>query len=213
MTIHAPISGVVVEKSVVQGAKITEGADLFRIVDLSTVWAYIHIPEKDIPFVEQGLPVEMIVPQIPGDTFGGRVSFIFPFMRAESRDLRVRVTFANGDRKLKPGMYATLKLRRTLDGEFLTVPSSAVIRTGERQVAFVYRGNGVFEPRELVVGVTDERDRLQIVEGLAENEAVVTSGQFLLDSESRIQEAVRKMRGGAGSDAAAGVDSMGGHQH
>ncbi len=220
LTIHAPISGVVVEKNVVQGAKIAEGTDLFRIVDLSTVWAYIHIPEKDIPFVETGLPVEMIVPQVPGKTFEGRVSFVFPFMRAETRDLRVRVSFANPGRTLKPGMYATLKLRRTLDGEFLTVPSSAVIRTGERTLAFVYRGNGAFEPRIVSVGVTDENDRLQILDGLSEHEAVVTSGQFLLDSESRIQEAVRKMRGGSGSAGAGDGDSMdeapdpmGGHNH
>lgn len=221
LSIHAPISGVVVEKNVVQGAKIAEGADLFRIVDLSTVWAYIHIPEKDIPFVENRLPVEMIVPQVPGKTFKGKVSFIFPFMRPETRDLRVRVSFANPGRTLKPGMYATLKLRRTLDGEYLTVPSSAVIRTGERTLAFVYRGGGAFEPRLVTVGVTDENDRLQILDGLSENEAVVTSGQFLLDSESRIQEAVRKMRGSlSGGDASGSEAEMdgaanpaGGHNH
>ncbi|MCR9145528.1 MAG: efflux RND transporter periplasmic adaptor subunit [bacterium] len=225
LRIHSPISGVIVEKNVVAGAKLAEGTDLFRIVDLSTVWAYIHIPEKDIPFVETGLPVQMIVPQVPGEAFQGKVSFIFPFMRAESRDLRVRVSFSNREGRLKPGMYATLKLRRTLDGEFLTVPSSAVIRTGERTLAFVYRGNGAFEPRIVTPGVVDENDRLQILEGLAEHEAVVTSGQFLLDSESRIQEAVRKMRGSATSGSGDGgmnggdedmddaTNPMGGHNH
>ncbi len=194
LSIHAPISGVIVDRQIVAGAKITEGTDLFRIVKLDRVWAYMHIPEKDIPFVKTGLPVEMTVPQVPGESFAGRIDFIFPYMERETRDLRVRVSFRNAERRLKPGMFATLQLNNTLDGEWLSVPASAVIRTGERQIVFVYRGNGAFEPREITVGASDADDHLQVLSGLRENEAVVTSGQFLLDSESRIQAAVNELR-------------------
>ncbi len=209
LTLYSPYSGVLVEKNVIQGAAIKQGMDLFKVVDLSTVWAFVHLPEKDIPFVSEGMPAEMVVTQIPGKTFRGQVSFIFPYMDRETRDLKVRVSFGNPGFQLRPGMYATLILKSGLKGQHLVVPLSAVIRTGERALAFVYRGGGIFEPREVHVGVAAGDDRLQILHGLAEGEAVVVSGQFLLDSETRIQEAVRKMRGQGG-----GTKGLpGGHQH
>lgn len=219
LTLYSPYAGVVRKKNIVKGARVTEGMDLLRISDLSTVWAFIHISQQDIPFVEEGMQVRMELPQIPGKEFKGEVSFIFPYMDSKARDLKVRASFPNPDLELKPGMYANLYLENTLSGEHLLVPSSSIIRTGERDIAFVYRGEGIFEPRELKLGVTDGRDRVQVLSGLAEEEAVVISGQFLLDSESRIQEAVRKLRAGAAgsmqdSDQAtpAGMPG-GGHQH
>lgn len=224
LTIHAPIAGVITEKQVVQGAKIKEGMDLFRIINLSRVWAYMHIPEKDIQFIQLNMPVEMDVPQLIGQKFKGKVNFIFPYLERQARYLRVRVSFANPGYKLKPGMYATLKTKRTLPGESLTVPSSAIIRTGERELVFVHYGNGLFEPRKIVSGVPANGDRIQVLQGLNDEEAVVVSGQFLLDSETRIQEAVRKMRRQSFGDAINknedgsrllknSVELNGGHQH
>jgi len=209
LILSSPYSGVIVEKQVVEGAQIKEGMNLFRIVNLSTVWAYMHIPEKDIPFVQTGMPATMSVSQIPGKEFKGKVSFIFPFMDEKSRDLKVRVSFQNHGYELKPGMYATVVLTHALPGEHVVAPSSAIIRTGEREIAFVYKGNGVLEPRELHTGVSTDNDGIQILHGLKEGEAIVVSGQFLLDSETRIQEAVRKLRAGD-----ADMKSMpGGHNH
>lgn len=208
LTLYSPYAGSVVEKHVVQGARITEGMDLFRIVDLSTVWAYAHIPEKDIPFVRQGLAVRLIATQLAGEEYSGQVSFIFPFIDSDSRDLKIRVSVPNPGFRLKPGMFATVVFRNQLPGEHLVIPSTAVIRTGTRDVTFVYLGNGAFEPREVTVGVDDGEGNFQIIEGLSEGEAVVVSGQFLLDSESRIQEAIRSLQSRGASGSAAG-----GHQH
>ncbi|MCB1173369.1 MAG: efflux RND transporter periplasmic adaptor subunit [Leptospiraceae bacterium] len=217
MSIYAPISGVITEKNVVQGAKIKEGQDLFKIINLSQVWAMIHITENDIQFVKLGMPVDMIVPQLGEQVFHGKVNFIYPYLERQDRDLKVRVSFANPGYQLKPGMFATLHVKRTLPGQSLTIPSSAVIRTGTRELVFVYDGQGRFEPREITSGVSTTDNRIQVLAGLADGEAVVVSGQFLLDSETRIQEAVRKMRSSeanpmSGSDLK--TDSnMGGHQH
>lgn len=209
LTLYSPYSGVLVGKHVVQGARVKEGTDLFKIIDLSTVWAFVHIPEKDIPFVKLGMEGEMIVTQIPGKKFKGQVSFIFPYMDPQTRDLKVRVSFANHGFQLRPGMYATLLLQSSLSGKHLVVPMSAVIRTGERSLIFVYAGDGVFEPREVQAGVVAGSNQIQITDGLKEGEAVVVSGQFLLDSETSIQEAVRKMRAAGVSDKS----MPGGHQH
>lgn len=220
LTLYSPYSGVITEKKVIEGAHIKEGTDLFKIVDLSTVWAYVHIPEKDIPFVESGMRAEMIVPQIPGRVFHGKVSFVFPYMDPQARDLKVRVTFPNHHFQLRPGMYSTIVLKKTLAGKYVVAPTSSIIRTGEREIAFVYRGEGVFEPREVRTGVSAGEAGVQILKGLQEGEAVVVSGQFLLDSESRLQEAVRKMSGDTAgrratkdSGATGGSGMSGGHGH
>ena len=214
LTLYSPYTGVITEKKVIQGAHIKEGTDLFKIVDLSQVWAFVHIPEKEIPFIKEGMPAEMIVPQLPGKTFKGKVSFIFSYMDPKARDLKVRVSFNNPRLQLRPGMYATIILKRTLKNKFVLAPSSSIIRTGTREIVFVYKGQGVFEPRKVRTGVSSQGDKIQIIEGLKAGEAVVVSGQFLLDSESRIQEAVQKLRqeNGTGSDAK-NVKMPGGHNH
>ncbi len=211
MSLFSPYSGVIVEKNVLEGAKIQEGSDLFKIANLSTIWAYVHIPEKDMPFIKQGMRAVMEVTQLPGETFSGKVSFIFPYMDPDSRDLKIRVTFSNSGRRLRPGMYATIILNSDLAGEHLTAPLSSVIHTGEREIVFVHNGNGVFEPREVHTGIATGDDRVQIIDGLVRGEAVVVSGQFLLDSETRIQEAVRKLRRDVGAPSGIGVP--GGHSH
>ncbi len=209
LTLYSPYSGVITEKKVVQGARIKIGTDLFKIVDLSTVWAFVHIPEKDIPFVREGMRATMIVPQVPGKTFPGRVSFIFPYMDSKARDLKVRVSFRNHRFRLRPGMYATIILKNKFTKKYVVAPSSAIIRTGTRELVFVYKGDGAFEPREVQTGAVGSKDRVQILKGLKEGEAVVVSGQFLLDSETRIQEAVRKLR----EAGASGKSMPGGHNH
>ena len=207
LSIHSPYSGVVIKKHIKEGEHIKAGQDLFEIADLSTVWAYVHIPEQDIPFVKLGMKADMIVPQYAGKTFPGHVSFIFPFMEKETRDLKIRLSFANPKFHLKPGMFSTVVLKASSPVPQVVIPESAVIRSGTRNLVFVYKGNGIFVPREVRLGVTDGEGHIQILSGVEENEAVATSGQFLFDSETKLQEAVRKMR-------AAGAKGMpGGHHH
>lgn len=194
LTIRSPGPGVIMEKKVIEGARITEGMDLFRIVDLSTIWAIAHIPEKEIPFVKMGMKAKLTGGLIPGKIFQGEVSFISPYLESESRDLIIHITFPNTRGELKPGMYADVLLTAKLPGKHLLIPSSSVISTGERELVFVYRGDGIFEPRSIRTGVTGGPDEVQVIEGLKEGESVVVSGQFLLDSESRFQEAVQKFR-------------------
>lgn len=194
LTIYSPYSGVVVEKKVIEGAYITEGTDLFKIIDLSTVWVFIHIPEQDIPFVEKGMKAKMTLSQIPGKVFHGKVSFIFPYMEMQSRDLKIRASFPNPNFELRPGMYATLSLKKKLPGKHIVISSSSVIRSGVRNIVFIHHGEGRFEPREVKIGVQDGNNGIQILEGLKEGDVVASSGQFLLDSETKLQEAIQKMR-------------------
>lgn len=208
LTIHSPYAGVVIKKHVKEGERIKSGMDLFEIVDLGTVWAYVHIPEQDIPFVKLNMKADMIVAQNAGRKFPGHVRFIFPFMEKETRDLKIRLSFRNPGFQLKPGMFATVILKKAIASEQIVIAESAVIRSGTRNLVFVYKGNGIFIPREVRLGVTDGDGQIQILEGVAENEAVATSGQFLLDSESKLQEAVRKMRAAGVKDKAPG-----GHNH
>ncbi|MCB1158165.1 MAG: efflux RND transporter periplasmic adaptor subunit [Leptospiraceae bacterium] len=207
MNLYSPYSGVVVEKKVIEGAKIMEGMDLFKLANLETVWAFVHIPEKDIPFIKENMPAKILLPQLPTEEFQGKVSFIFPYIEMKSRDLKVRVSIPNRDFKVKPGMYATIVLEQKLEGEHIVIPSSAVIRTGIRELIFVYHGKGKFEAREIKTGVPDGIDRVQVLKGLKEQEAIAVSGQFLLDSETKLQEAVRKMQ----TEASAMPE--GGHSH
>ncbi|MEM7183650.1 MAG: efflux RND transporter periplasmic adaptor subunit [Spirochaetota bacterium] len=208
LAIYSPYSGVVVEKKVIEGAHIKQGTDLFKIIDLSTVWVFIHIPEQDIPFVKKGMDVEMTLPQIPGKSFPGKISFIFPFLEMKSRDLKVRASFSNPKFELKPGMYATLRLKETSLGEHVVIPSSAIIRSGVRNIVFIHHGEGRFEPKEVKLGVSDGKKGTQILQGLQEGDVIVTSSQFLLDSESKLQEAIQKMR-----STPKATSLQGGHKH
>ena len=166
---------------------------VFQIADLKRVWVEAHIYEYELSMIKEGQEAEMTLPYLPGKTFSGTVAYVYPYLQPKTRDLVVRLVFQNEGLLLKPDMYADVRIQTKLKGEGLMIPSEAVIRTGRRNVVFVSLGDGKFLPKDVVLGPLLENDRVQVIAGLAEGETVVLSGQFLLDSESSLKEAVRKM--------------------
>ncbi|MCB2141342.1 efflux RND transporter periplasmic adaptor subunit [bacterium] len=193
MTIDAGLTGIVTHKNVQEGEMLKAGQPAYRIADLSTVWVIGKVYESDLPFIKLGQEARMTLDYLPGRTWRGRVTYIYPYLEQGTREVPVRMEFHNPGYELKPGMYATIQLENDLDRQSVLVPAMAVIDTGERQVAFVAREPGKFEPRRIKTGVRNNQDELQVLEGLAPGEQVVVSGQFLLDSESRLREATLKM--------------------
>ncbi|MCP4117434.1 MAG: efflux RND transporter periplasmic adaptor subunit [Desulfobacteraceae bacterium] len=193
LTIRSPADGVVIEKNAVEGGFVNTGTTAYTIVDLSKVWVEAHIYEYEMEMIEKGLDAEMTLPYHPGKVCRGKVSFIYPYMERGTRDLVILLEFENPDLFLKPDMFAEVFIRTKGKGTGLTIPSESVIRSGTRNIVFVARGNGRFVPREATLGIPVDGGRVHVITGLAPGETVVTSGQFLLDSESRLKEAVRKM--------------------
>ena len=193
MTLRSPFQGLVVSKDVFEGMKVEAGMRLYRIADLAKVWIMVSLYEYQVPYLEVGQPAVVSLPYIPGQTFDGKIAYIYPYLNAELRQVKVRIELDNPDLLLKPGMFANAEIRRKLANDRVLVPREAVIDTGERQVAFVSLGEGRFEPRVVKVGVEAENGMLEILDGLKPGENVVVSGGFLLDSESRLREALAKM--------------------
>ena len=195
VTLEAPASGVVVERHVLTGAHVTAGTDLFEIADLSTAWVHASLFDNELPWIRVGQPVQMELSYLPGKTYAGRVSFIYPFLREEARDAHVRLIFENPDRALFPGMYANITLEGATIPDVVAVPREAIIHSGTRTLVFVERDNGQHEPRDVLLGMEGgpANQYVEVRHGLEEGEQVVISGQFLLSSESRLQEALNKM--------------------
>jgi Cu(I)/Ag(I) efflux system membrane fusion protein len=191
LTLSAPASGIVVEKMVLNGMRVEPGMKLYRIADLSNVWLYADIYEPEISLVRVGQTVAISLASYPGEIFRGKIIYIYPYLETQTRTNRIRLEFANPQGKLKPGMYANSEIEIDL-GTKLTVPESAVLQSGLRQLAFVDQGQNVFTPREIKLGVK-AGSRFVVLDGLAAGERVVTSGNFLLDSESKLQSATSMM--------------------
>ena len=191
--IQSPYRGVVLKKHANEGMRVDPGMQVFRIGDLSTVWVQVTLYESQLPFVDVGLPATMSLPALPDVSYAGEVVFIDPTLDPMTRAVQVRLAFENPDGRLKPGMFADVTLRHTRAGSATLAPREAVIDTGQRSVAFVSLGQGRFEPRTVRTGVAVEDGRVQILEGLEPGERVVTSGQFLLDSEASVRESLARM--------------------
>jgi RND family efflux transporter MFP subunit len=194
LTIHSPASGVVTEKMALQGMNVKPGMRLYTIADLSTVWVLADVYEYQLPWVRIGQEARMTLPYLPEREFTGRVAYIYPYLEGHARVAKVRLEFPNPSGELKPDMYANVTLRADLDRQALLIPREAYIDSGQRQVAFVALGEGRFQPREIRVGVEAENGQVEVLDGLDAGERVVTSGQFLLDAESKLKEAIQKMR-------------------
>lgn len=190
-TLYSPASGVVVQKNVIQGQAIAAGQTLYTIADLSDVWIDAQLREADAAAARTGAGADIEVTGLPGQMFKGRVAYVYPTLDSASRAVRARVVVSNTDGVLKPGMYATVHVR-SASRSVLTVPTSAVLRTGARNVVFVDMGGGHLMPMEIEVGQT-AGDFTEVLSGLEPGQRVATSAQFLLDSESNLGEVMRSM--------------------
>ena len=190
MTIESPVSGYVSEKTVLQGQRIMTDGPLMTIADLSRVWGEADIYETDLPYVKAGMPAELTLSFWPGKTFRGRISFISPFLEPDTRTAKARIEISNPGLVLKPGMYADVMLSSDF-GERLAVPESAVMRTGVRDYAFVEGAGDVIMPRELRLGAYSEGGAYEVISGLRAGDRVVTSANFLIDSESSLKSALK----------------------
>ena len=192
MTLYSPFNGIVVEKKALAGMSVVEGMNLYAIADLSKVWVYADIYEFELPWLEEQQEAEMTLTYIPGKKFKGKVAYIYPYLDSKTRTIKVRLEFDNENGELKPGMYANIVIKAAERKNSIVIPKESVIHSGERDIVFISYGKGKFEPREVTLGVSGEGGYYEVLDGLTGNEMVVTSGQFMLDSESSLREAVRK---------------------
>jgi Cu(I)/Ag(I) efflux system membrane fusion protein len=190
MTLDSPVSGYVTEKMVLQGNRVMMNDPLMTIADLSHVWGQADIYESDLPYVKVGMAAELTLSYWPGKTFQGQISFLAPFLDTETRTAEARIELDNPGLVLKPGMYADVKLTFNL-GERLTVPESAVMRTGVRDYTFVQGQNDLILPVELKLGAYSGDGYYEVVSGLKDGDTVLTSANFLIDSESSLKAALK----------------------
>jgi len=193
LRVQAPINGFVTEKMVVEGQMVDSEMKLYRIADLGIVWIQARIYEQDLPLIRLGQEAVVTLSYLPNRKFRGRVTYIYPTVDPMTRTAQVRMEFHNPGFMLKPGMFASVELVSDVSPLALLVPDMAVLRSGERNTVFVALGDGKFEARQVTLGVRGENDMLQVLDGLEAGERVVTSGQFMLDSESQLREAIQKM--------------------
>lgn len=185
VTIRSPAAGVVVEKRVLPGQRVMEGDPLYRIADLSVVWLEGDVFEQDLGAVRVGQQVTAEFQALPGETRTGRITYIYPTLSAETRTGRVRVVLANPGLALKPGMFAAIRFTTPTARAVLSVPRSALLSTGERNLVFLKRPDGRFTPTDVTIGAQTE-DRIEILRGLSATDTVVASATFLVDAESNL---------------------------
>jgi Cu(I)/Ag(I) efflux system membrane fusion protein len=200
MTVYSPISGFVMNRNAFEQAYVTPETALYDIADLSTIWVYVDIYEYEAPFVRIGQLGSMQLSYFPGKTYTGRVTYVYPTLDPKTRTIKVRLEFPNPKYELKPEMYADVQV--AIDyGSQIVVPSEAVLNSGTGQFVFIAKPGGYFEPRQIKVG--DQFDGQYVVlAGLKPGEKIVASGNFLIDSESRLGSAMQGMAGMQGKPPA-----------
>ncbi len=192
-TLYSPIKGFVINRAAFAQSYVTPETELYEIADLSTVWVSVDIYEYEAPYVHIGQSASMQLSYFPGKTYQGRVNYVYPTVDPKTRTIKVRLEFPNPHYDLKPDMYADIQLGINY-GKQVVVPSEAVLNSGTRQVVFIAKPDGYFEPREIKVG--DQFDgQYAVLAGLKPGEKIVASGNFLIDSESRLGDTMQSMAG------------------
>ncbi|MEX0958907.1 MAG: efflux RND transporter periplasmic adaptor subunit [Burkholderiales bacterium] len=192
VTLHAPVSGILSELMVREGAAVSAGMPLASIVDLSRVWLIGQIPELQLESVATGTPIEVRVRALEDRLFEGHIDYVYPEVDVATRTIRIRASVENPGGMLKPGMVASVTVLGDKKRESLLAPTEAIIRTGRRAVAIVDEGDGRFRAQEVRIGLVSG-DRIEILDGLDANTRVVTSGQFLIDSEANLKGAISRL--------------------
>jgi Cu(I)/Ag(I) efflux system membrane fusion protein len=199
LTLRSPIDGFVIEKMAAEGMRVDRSMALYKIADLSTVWVHADLYEYELPVVREGQEATVRLSYYPGQRFQGQIIYVYPFLDGKTRTGRVRFEFPNTrDWTLKPGMFADVELKVPL-GRRLAVPREAILDSGTRQVVFIEKAKGHFEPREVTLGLRVE-DHQEIVAGLDPGTRVVASANFFLDSESKLRESMGLMAGMPGME-------------
>ncbi|MEO5565519.1 MAG: efflux RND transporter periplasmic adaptor subunit [Luteimonas sp.] len=212
LILTSPANAVVVDKPIVQGARFAPGETILRLADLSTVWVIADVPASSAGRVTVGQHATFQSPTLPGETFSGQVTFVQPVIDAATRSLGVRVALANPDGVLRPGLFGDLSLAQDASAAVLTVPRSAVLDSGTRQLVLVQVAEGRFEPRTVVVGERSG-DVVEIRQGVSEGELVVVSANFLIDAESNLQSALEGMSSRGAQPAAPTTPGSAAHDH
>ena len=200
----SPVSGIVSEKKALQGMRFMPGEMLYQVTDLSSVWVIADLSEQDIGLVKSGAKARVTTTAYPNEAFEGRITYIYPTLKPETRSIPVRVEMANPGGKLKPAMFAQVEMSVGGKSPVLTVPDSAVIDTGTRRIVFVQVKEGRFEPREVGIGGRGE-NHVEILKGVKNGEQVVVAANFLIDAESNLKAVL----GGFGSHANHGSPAKG----
>ena len=188
LVIDSPVSGYVTQREALPNAYAEPGTRLYTVADLSTIWVFAHVFQNDLGRLKVGDRASLTVDTYPGRRFTGRVDFIYPEIDASTRTARVRLRFANPTLKLVPDMFVNVSLEAPM-GEQVVIPASGVLQTGTRQIVFVDRGDGYLEPRDVRLGA-EVGDEYIVLNGLKPGERIVTSANFLIDSQSQLQAAL-----------------------
>ncbi|MGQ0525543.1 MAG: efflux RND transporter periplasmic adaptor subunit, partial [Betaproteobacteria bacterium] len=212
VTLRSPVSGVVLEKPALKGMRFMPGEALYKISNLSSLWLVADVFEQDLALVREGQPAKITVNAYPGRSFDGKVAFLYPTLTPETRTAKIRVELPNRGGLLKPAMYASVEfLTGRARNKVLTVPDSAVLDSGTRQIVLVQRGEGMFEPRPVKLGMYGD-GHVEVLEGLQAGETVVTSANFLIDAESNLRAALGSF-GSAGQKPAPAATETSGETH
>lgn len=192
LTIFSPVSGYVVQKTALQGMRVMPGEKLFDVADLSTVWIVSDIFEYEVHLLKTGQTAKISLSYFPGREFSSTIDYIYPALAGDTRTAKIRFTIANPGAQLKPQMFTNVEVKINL-GNKLAIPESAVIDTGTRQIVYVDKGEGYFEPREVMLGLKAE-GMVEVLKGIKAGEKVASSGNFLIDSEAQLK-GVRPLEG------------------
>jgi Cu(I)/Ag(I) efflux system membrane fusion protein len=195
LTLYSPVSGYVVQKMALLGLKVMPGEKLFDLADLSTVWIIADIYEYELPLIKTGEKALITLSYFPGKEFPSVIDYVYPALSGETRTAKVRFVIPNPGGQLKPQMFTNIEVKVNM-GKKLAIPDDAVIDTGTRQIVYVDKGDGYFEPREVMLGLRAEGFR-EVLMGLKAGEKVASSATFLIDSEAQLK----------------GVTPLGGHKH
>ena len=190
--IHSPVAGIVTRIGARKGQYVTPKTELYMIADLSNIWVYADVYEYELPWIKVGDKVEMSLTAVPGRTFTGRLSYIYPYAESRTRTIKVRLLFSNKDLLLKPEMFTDVKIYAGTQTNVIVIPVEAIVRSGKINQVFVVSSPGKFEPRPVQLGLESD-GQIVVLSGLKPGDEVVTSAQFLIDSESKLREATSKM--------------------
>jgi RND family efflux transporter MFP subunit len=192
LTFYSPVSGFVTDRKAFPQTAVTPDMDLYVISDLTTIWVNADVYEYEVPFVRVGQTADMQLSYYAGKTYAGKITYIYPTVDPVSRTVKVRIEFTNPNFELKPQMFANVQLKINY-GRQILVPQEAVMDSGDKQYVFVVHDGGVFEPRVIQMGAKLEGN-VVVLSGLNAGETIVTSGNFLIDSESRLKSAMAGMQ-------------------